>query len=274
MPASARLSTPSQLTRTCGARRSVRLALCLASLLLLPKRSPADEGHGWDFEASLRTGSQYGELRNRDETFYKDIALGAFKADSSFEAVDPKLTTFGIDLTVHRLLGPSTAVGVQIGYLRCISELDNPGFKQMNPDYLRQLTVAMNARWTPFHYDKKSRTRVLFELEPALGIAFGTIQRYGLAANANQDSLTAKYVQYIRTANKELSAIGPYASLSSFVTFLRPSGFRCGFGGGLTYANWNLMDDPLSTWTYKNERYPSSIGDIGVHFRAKIGFGD
>lgn len=139
-----------------------------------------------------------------------------------------------------------------------------------------RLATTARLRWLPWEHLSKGKTSAI-EVEPALGLGYAWIRRYGLAAaELDGGALGSAHPiakTYIATANRSLSAIGPHTELFLNYSSTRSSGFQYRFGFGFTASLLQILNDPLlSDWTYQGKHYPSSIEDLGFCIRATVGF--
>jgi hypothetical protein len=219
-------------------------------------------------------------MRDKDDAFYSDW-LNIRRTDStgkirSTEPIDLTVTAWGIDLAAYRILPSDLRVGAGLSWMHSRSDADNLRQKNGDQDMMDRETLTARLRWLPWEWPSHGNVTAV-EIEPALGIAFAQVQRYGLAAaqvgkGGALDSTSEMVKSYITTAHRSLLALGPHAELFLNYAGSRASGFQYRFGLGVTATLLQLQDDPLSIWTYKSEHYPSSLNDFGISMRATLGF--
>jgi len=242
-----------------------------------PASSPAPASYGWGFEAGLRLGSIFGGMRDKDETFYKGVGLNIVnKTTGAQQDLDLGVMAISGDLAVYKAVSPRSSVGFGASFLGATSGPNNPGMENADQPFLDQQSYTLRFKFMPVANTNAEGGTFFLTIEPAIGYSLASLRRYGLAAEQLDGALDSLYPLsklYISTANQSLSASGPHLELVTSVGSRKANGFRYGVGLGLEYTMLELGSDPLSNWTWKGERYPTSLDHFGVCLRLQLGFG-
>lgn len=231
----------------------------------------------WTIDAGLRLGSQYGDLRTEDEDFYRMINLGVGTQSTGYEPIELGVFAAIFEIAAYREMQENLWLGLGASTMSSSSEPSNAKIKDASKDFIERKALTLRGRWIPLEQldvDEKFS----LEVEPAIGMAFGTFHRIALAAAEidqmkfdSSISLQAQdnFKEFIALVNKPISATGLHLELFVNATKQLGSGLRYGLGLGVTYTAWQPDADPVARANY----FTTSPKDIGFSIRGTLGFG-
>jgi len=247
--------------------RTVPLVSMLAASAF--SQVPQVDSTRFSVQASFRFGGLFGEVVDKEKSFYSDVGLQTVDSKGSGSNIDPTVTPMGLDLGF--LYSFSRKIQAGAAFTFTTGSIQPAGASKLDADFVQEKSFLGRARFVPLEY-KSYR----FGLEAGAGWSFGTLHRFALAAKnletirsgilnsstvSDPTTVAANVVNYIQVANRPIDFSGPRweGSLLMVQDFNPSVGLEVRLG--FHHTTMKLSSDPLAIYT---PTYPTSIGATGL----------
>lgn len=254
------------------------LLILITATTLSAKTFQTPDTSRFSIEVGFGFGNYAGVMIDKDDEYYRNIGFGLVDKKGKTMPVDPYGTSLVLEAGCFLNLAPHLAIGPAYKYQNVSEQPDMPVKDEDGADLLSANILLAKVRWEPLGFQN-----VRVGMEGGLGIGFGTLRRFGLAAD-HMDIITnnlqsqaatlnlsatdiGAMTSYGTEGNRPLDLMGLHYKLAVRVSALLRAGWGLCGTMGFEGTNWKVTgDDPLATRVTK---YPSS--PTGYGFELTVG---